>query len=67
MKLKLKLERIWLELIITIVLVILKLNGVIDWPWWTVTIFLWIEAAVILITIIGLGIIMLGASKFKRK
>lgn len=67
MKMKFKPERISLELIVTIVLVILKLKGVIDWSWWYVTALLWMEAAVILVTLIGLGVILLGASKFKRK
>ena len=65
MKVKLQSERISLEVIITVVLVILKLKGVIDWSWWYVTALLWMEAVSNLLILIGLGIILLIASKRK--
>ena len=65
MEVKLQSERISLEVIITVVLVILKLKGVIDWSWWYVTALLWMEAVSNLLILIGLGIILLIASKRK--
>ena len=42
--------------LITLSLVILKLRGIIDWSWWTVTVFLWGPLALAGILVSGMFI-----------
>lgn len=48
--------------LLTIVFIVLKLLGKIDWSWWWVVSPIWITTALFLLTI-GIAIVIIGAKK----
>jgi len=59
--------RISIELVATLVLVILKLKGVIDWSWWAVTFLLWGEVAIMLAGFFFLYVILYLYKKIDKQ
>lgn len=54
--------------LLTIVFIVLKLIGVIDWSWWWVTAPAWGSAALVLVVVVVVGTIQfLGYKKSKNQ
>ena len=66
MKYRIRLRRISFELLAFLVLVVLKLDGAIDWSWWWVTAILWSEAIIFIGQIIVMNIIIFLANQIDQ-
>jgi hypothetical protein len=66
MKYRVRLKRISFELLAFLVLVVLKLDGAIDWSWWWVTAILWSEAIIFIGQIIVTSVIIYLANRLDQ-
>lgn len=66
MRIKFSIRRIGFELVAFVMLATLKLKGVIQWPWWQVTMVLWLEVLMLILGILSLLFLFWVANKMDR-